>query len=904
MAQERIEIKFIATGNVPLVKAIRELQKQTQKLNNQLNNLNKVNVKVAQTQSLVTQRMSSNTAAVNANSTAFTRLQSVISVYRNKMLLAGFAISLMVRPMVNMVAQAGKFEDLERGFDGLSGSIESSSEFLNKLREATDGTVDDMQLMQQANNAMMLGIVQSEDEMAQLFDTAQRLGQALGRDTVSSIESLVTGMGRQSRLMLDNLGIIVKSEDAYRKYALANNLASDSLSESQKKIAFNMEAMNQAKGIVNELGIETLSTTQHIAAMQVSSARLSRELGFILAPVIIGISKALVGAANVIEEYSTVLKSLIIVLSAAAVSFVAVRIATAHSVKMFILNTTAIAVFSGATVTATGATFSLTGAIAGLTKTMMANPYLRMGAGILLATGALVAYFKWTEETEEAQENFNKSVIKAKNVNDNYKESVQENVNSLKEELDLLNADNDMMRMAIKLKRDLTVGTYGLHESEIELFNQIQAKKDELKAIEEQEKLDIKRQENIAKIISEVATMHEDAALTKLKANLALIETEMQYAQAIVISNMLLGESSKATLDAEAKLTTLEDTFATLNKEIEDYGLKTGENITVENKLLKAYDGTIGARIEVLEATIAQAQATALSTGLTAQELAGLVELVAQLNKLKAARDGVDEGQTTFLENTEKVLGGLGDISSAMSEMANVAASEAQAQIDVINELADAEIDSIRNAARTTIAEEKKTRSWQRMSAKQQANFEKKVLDGAAKSENAINERRQKEKEDAAKKANKLLLQQFKLQQALSLSEAFINTYTGVTAALKLTPPMSFIMAGITLASGLANVALISKQKPPTMEAGGLIGGKRHSQGGTIIEAEQGEFVMSRNAVQSVGIETMNRINSGGGGGSVNISFEGNVLSKDFIEDEAIPQIKEALRRGGDIGVS
>ena len=29
----------------------------------------------------------------------------------------------------------------------------------------------------------------------------------------------------------------------------------------------------------------------------------------------------------------------------------------------------------------------------------------------------------------------------------------------------------------------------------------------------------------------------------------------------------------------------------------------------------------------------------------------------------------------------------------------------------------------------------------------------------------------------------------------------------------------------------------------------------------------------------------------------------GNVLSKDFLEDEAIPQIKEALRRGGDIGV-
>ena len=36
-------------------------------------------------------------------------------------------------------------------------------------------------------------------------------------------------------------------------------------------------------------------------------------------------------------------------------------------------------------------------------------------------------------------------------------------------------------------------------------------------------------------------------------------------------------------------------------------------------------------------------------------------------------------------------------------------------------------------------------------------------------------------------------------------------------------------------------------------------------------------------------------------GGNVNINFSGNVLSQDFIEDEAIPMIKEALRRGGDL---
>jgi hypothetical protein len=86
------------------------------------------------------------------------------------------------------------------------------------------------------------------------------------------------------------------------------------------------------------------------------------------------------------------------------------------------------------------------------------------------------------------------------------------------------------------------------------------------------------------------------------------------------------------------------------------------------------------------------------------------------------------------------------------------------------------------------------------------------------------------------------------------------------------------------------------------MARGGFVGGRRHSQGGTLIEAEQGEFVMSRDAVNTIGAENLNRMNRGGGG-AININFTGNVLSSDFIENDAIPQIKEAIRRGADIGI-
>jgi hypothetical protein len=41
-----------------------------------------------------------------------------------------------------------------------------------------------------------------------------------------------------------------------------------------------------------------------------------------------------------------------------------------------------------------------------------------------------------------------------------------------------------------------------------------------------------------------------------------------------------------------------------------------------------------------------------------------------------------------------------------------------------------------------------------------------------------------------------------------------------------------------------------------------MIGGQSHDQGGTIIEAERGEFVMSKKAVDSVGVENMKKINN------------------------------------------
>ena len=101
-------------------------------------------------------------------------------------------------------------------------------------------------------------------------------------------------------------------------------------------------------------------------------------------------------------------------------------------------------------------------------------------------------------------------------------------------------------------------------------------------------------------------------------------------------------------------------------------------------------------------------------------------------------------------------------------------------------------------------------------------------------------------------------------------------------------------MQALITGLGAVQLSTISAQTPPQFETGGLVGGRRHSQGGTLIEAEQGEFVMSRSAVQAVGLEQMNEINQGNTGGvTVNVTAP---LVDETVVDSIIPAIEKATR--------
>ena len=177
------------------------------------------------------------------------------------------------------VQLAGRLEGVEKAFDGMRKQAGFSVNTFAKLDKALDGTVDKLTVMEQANNAMLLGIAESDDQMAEMFDTAQRLAQAVGQDATFGIESLVTGLGRQSKLMLDNLGIIVDVAKANEEYAKDLGKTASALTESERKQAFINKALSEGKRLVEGLGEEQKTAAQKIETFSASITNLKMAVG-------------------------------------------------------------------------------------------------------------------------------------------------------------------------------------------------------------------------------------------------------------------------------------------------------------------------------------------------------------------------------------------------------------------------------------------------------------------------------------------------------------------------------------------------------------------------------------------------------------------------------------------------
>jgi hypothetical protein len=183
-------------------------------------------------------------------------------------------------------------QPIEEGFGNLVNSRELGEQtaVLGELRAAAKGTVSDLELMKNANSAVLLGAAETTDQLEFLIEGGRRLGKVMGRDATEGFNDLTIGIGRQSRLILDNLGLIVRVEEAQEKYAKSIGVTVSELGENEKKLAFQRAAYESVRSKLAELGEEQDLAVDGMGRLRSSAGNLAEKLGKAALPAITDVS--------------------------------------------------------------------------------------------------------------------------------------------------------------------------------------------------------------------------------------------------------------------------------------------------------------------------------------------------------------------------------------------------------------------------------------------------------------------------------------------------------------------------------------------------------------------------------------------------------------------------------------
>tara|TARA_Y100001973_G_C5206002_1_gene341589 strand:+ start:390 stop:2579 length:2190 start_codon:yes stop_codon:yes gene_type:complete len=179
-----------------------------------------------------------------------------------------------------------------------------------------------------------------------------------------------------------------------------------------------------------------------------------------------------------------------------------------------------------------------------------------------------------------------------------------------------------------------------------------------------------------------------------------------------------------------------------------------------------------------------------------------------------------------------------------------------------IQERERAELDALKN-----------TEDYKRASDKRKAKMEKDLSDKYADEKRRV----------------------WRQEQMLNISNVIMNTANAIMKAGSQLGAFAIPTQLALGAMGLYQLSIIRGQEMPAF-----------AKGGDFITDRPMPILVGEAGRERVTITPVDRPDSMalGSMGGVTVNFTGNVLTQDFIEDEAIPMIKEAVRRGADLGVA
>ena len=226
----------------------------------------------------------------------------VVSTYLVKQMAeAAFQLGMLG---ATAIRQRTAFEELAKQAGG------SADEILAAIKRATDGTVANSDIILAANKGILLGLGAQAEQWEKLTEVARFRARAMGLTVTQALNDITTGIGRESRLILDNLGIILDLDEVMGQYASSLGKTTEALTAAERKQAILTSVIEDGQRQIAAAGGIVADYGDQIERMNAALADAKTQLAEAVAPAVADVAGAVANATPKLAETANQLVSL------------------------------------------------------------------------------------------------------------------------------------------------------------------------------------------------------------------------------------------------------------------------------------------------------------------------------------------------------------------------------------------------------------------------------------------------------------------------------------------------------------------------------------------------------------------------------------------------------------------
>jgi len=189
-----------------------------------------------------------------------------------------------------LAESAGKYASVKDAFQSMTeGMGFGVEEFENRVANASAGTLDKLTILRGGTRALSLMGAESFSDFGTQFtkmaELSKKAARATGMDVTYMFDSLITGMSRESKMILDNLGITVDLVKAKEDYAITLGKEASELTITEEKTAVLNHTLGKLEENYADVAVSAGGLSGAVSRMKAVMADSAIEIGEVLDPV-------------------------------------------------------------------------------------------------------------------------------------------------------------------------------------------------------------------------------------------------------------------------------------------------------------------------------------------------------------------------------------------------------------------------------------------------------------------------------------------------------------------------------------------------------------------------------------------------------------------------------------------